>query len=130
FHSLEGSARQVGLRPASNHRDDAGHTKFGDLLNRPFKPIELEDGNGNGNVRECGSREFLAEVEFNAGVSDAGNAPATHDTFRCDIEFLTDTGAENTSEMVGMCAEQKGAIAGDFVGDPAAAHDESGGDTP
>ena len=39
----------------------------------------------------------------------------------CDVEFLPDTPAKHLRQMIGVRAHQSRAIAGDFVGDPAAA---------
>ena len=42
-----------------------------------------------------------------------------------NVEFLADAGAQDADEVVGVFAGEGGVVAGDFVGDPAAAGHES-----
>jgi hypothetical protein len=48
---------------------------------------------------------------------------------RCNVELLSDSSPKRSHEMIGMLAQQEGAITGDFVGNEAAARHEKGKDS-
>ena len=48
-----------------------------------------------------------------------------------DVEFLSDAGAQDSDQVIGVFAGEGGAVSRDFVGDPSAAgHEDVDGTAP
>jgi hypothetical protein len=109
------------VRAAGNHGDYSGHPEFRAFLNRPFHAIELEDGENEGyaGLRSCGNN--LAELKLHPVTGDAYDPTAADAVSGRDVEFLPDSSAKHLRKVLGMRSDQSSAIAGNFVGDPAAA---------
>ena len=104
-----------------HHRDDASRAKFHTLLNGPLHAIELEDCKEESQGGDSGGWNDFAQFEFDPAIGDADDAAATDIFSSRDIKFLPNPGAKHIREVVGMGTNQCGAIAEDFIGDPAAA---------
>ena len=110
----------MGIGATRDQRNNSCNAEFSAFFNRPFHTIELEDGEDEREVRESRDRHFLAKCELDSALLDFCDASAAHDGTGSNIEFLSNSGAENASQMVGVFAGKSGAVVREFVGDPSA----------
>jgi len=107
----------MSIAPPGNDGNDAGYADLGALLDRPLHTIELEDGEGQRDLRRAAQRCELsltvclyAKRELHAIVGDRGYSSAANCRRGCNVELLPDFGAEHASKMSGMLADQRGGI--------------------
>jgi hypothetical protein len=68
---------------------------------------------------------LLPKRELDAIIRDRGDGSAANFVPGCDVELLTDFGAQHAGKMRGMFAHQSSSVSGHFIGNPAAARHES-----
>src|ERR1700730_7194988 len=111
----------MGLGSLGNHRNDDGSAQLRTFFNGPLHAIELEDRDQESQAWSGGGGNDFAQVKFDPALGDIRNMPAADIFTRANIEFLPNATAQHACEMVGVRTNQRGAIAGNFVGEPAAA---------
>src|SRR5262249_15164238 len=100
---------------------DPRRAQLGALFYRPFHAIEFEDGESDRYLSGSRGGDLFPQFEFNLVGCDGDNSSPANFSTRGDVEFLADTGPKHAGEVLRMSAGQEGAIASDFVGDPATA---------
>src|SRR5208282_4699602 len=127
----------MSIAAAGDNRDDASDPELGTLLDRPLHAGELEDGEGQRNLRSGLWRDLRSELralqrpvlrverELNPIVRNRSDGSAPNFVPGCDVELLPDFGAQHAGEMSSMVAHQSSGVSGKLVGDPAAACHES-----
>src|SRR5437867_3539072 len=111
---------QVSFRTGSDNRNNLLYSQFRAFFDRPFHAVKFENRKCEGNVGDSNCRDVLAQFKLNSIVVDAGNPTSPNITSRGNIEFLPDPGTKHPCQMLGVRAGKSCAIAGNFVGDPAA----------
>src|SRR5204862_3283073 len=112
---------------AGTDRNDSGCAQFGALFDCPFHAIEFEYGENKRHMGSSGRGDFVPEREFNPVGVDAGNESATDAFSGSDFEFLSYAGAKYSGQVFSVFTGEGSAIAGNFVGDPAAAGHKGSG---
>jgi hypothetical protein len=100
----------MGFSTSCDYRDNSRHAQFGAFFNCPLHAIEFEDGNSDCDVAGFGLRQNCAKFEFDTVVVQGGNHPAAEFAAGGDVEFLSDAGTENLSEVAGMVPDERCAI--------------------
>src|SRR5208282_6800210 len=121
----------MSIRPPGDDGDDASDTDLRTLLDRPLHAVELENGEGQRNLRNgrwLGPSRMVwlpAERELNPVVRNRSDRSAANFVPGRDVELLPDFSAQHTSKMSGMFAHQSSGVSSNLVGDPAAERHES-----
>jgi hypothetical protein len=121
FYTLLRGFGEMRLGALRNYRNDSPGAELYALFDGPLHAVKFEDGQVKSQVGLFRGWDDVAQVELDPVICDAGDATAADAVTRSDIKFLPDTSAQGLRQVPGMCTHQGGAIAGDFVGDPAAA---------
>src|SRR5258708_32825473 len=111
----------MGVRASRNYRHYPRDAKLGTFFNRPLHAIELEDSKDQCEFHHGRGGDFFSQFKFDAACAYGSNSPAMYVFARCNVELLSDSSPKRSHEMIGMLAQQEGAITGDFVGNEAAA---------
>ena len=112
---------------AGDDGNDPGRAQFGALFDRPFHAVKFEDGKSERHVGTGSRSDFVGQYEFNPVGSDAGDTSATDMFASSYFEFLSYSGAKYSGQVFSVFTGEGGAVAGNFVGDPATAgHKDSG----
>jgi hypothetical protein len=121
FDAFGSSSGQMSFSATRDDRNDSGCAQFGALFDRPFHAVKFEDGETKRDIRRGGRSYFVAQFEFNSVGIDARDASATDIFASSYFEFLSYTGAKYSGQVFSVFTGEGSAIAGNFVGDPAAA---------
>src|SRR4029077_11502849 len=127
LHSLLRGLGEMGFGALSDHGNDSTRAQFHTLLDGPLHAVKFENGEQDGQLGGRSGRNNCAELKLDPVIGDAHDTTATDAVPSRAAKFLPDTGAKHSSKMLGVGADQNSPIAGDLVGDPAAAgHANSG----
>src|SRR5262249_7490273 len=121
FGSFHGGGGKMRFGPAGNDRNDSCHAEFYALFDRPFHAVKFEDREKQGQIQNPSSIEHVSEFKFHPFGRYIDDAALAHTGDGRNIELLSELGSKDFDQMSCVRADQRSAVAGDLIGDPAAA---------
>jgi hypothetical protein len=106
-------------------RASTGDSDLSALLDRPLHAIEFEDSEDERHIRGRSYRHFFSQGKLHAFIGHRHDFSPSHHVAAGDIEFLSNLSAQYSTQVGGVFASQRGSISVDFIGDPAAAGQNS-----
>ena len=93
--------RQMSIRAARDHWNDARHPDLRAFLDRPFHAIELEDGEHQRNLGGSRLTAIASSPRANSTRSSEIEVivPAANSVAGCNVEFLSNFGPQNTAQV-------------------------------